>query len=116
MVIRKNEMEIVSKEKMRGGDGTIKITMLENRENMKHCRLLSSIVIPAGASIGEHRHDAETEYYIILKGSAVVVDNGTEVQVGPGDVVVTGNGASHSIRNEGDSDMEMIAVILTEAE
>lgn len=109
-------MEIVNKEKMRGGEGTIKITMLEKKENMKHCRLMSSIVIPAGASIGEHRHDAETEYYIILKGSAVVVDNGKDVQVSPGDVVVTGNGSSHSIRNEGDSDMEMIAVILTNAE
>ncbi len=116
MVIRKNDMEIVNKEKMRGGEGTIKLTMLEKKENMKHCRLMSSIVIPAGAGIGEHQHDAETEYYIILKGSAIVVDDGKDVRVGPGDVVVTGNSASHSIRNDGATDMEMMAVILTDAE
>jgi mannose-6-phosphate isomerase-like protein (cupin superfamily) len=79
----------------------------------KNCRLLSEIEIPPGAGIGRHDHQAETEYYIMLEGHAEVEDNGTKALVGPGDVVVTGNGAAHSITNTGMKPVKMIAVIVT---
>ena len=48
---------------------------------------------------------------------ALHVSNGgiaNDTTVNPGDVVVTGWGQSHSIRNECDQDLEFIAVINTE--
>ncbi|MBN1648698.1 MAG: cupin domain-containing protein [Spirochaetales bacterium] len=113
MVIRQPDMQSEIRDNMREGNGTIFITHILKQEEMKHCRLMATIIIPEGASIGPHRHDAETEYYILQKGTAIVVDNGKNVEVRAGDVVVTGDGESHSIRNSGKGNVEMIAVIIT---
>ena len=40
-------------------------------------------------------------------------DNGTAVAVGPGDSTVTRSGECHSIRNTGDTPLELLAVIAT---
>jgi mannose-6-phosphate isomerase-like protein (cupin superfamily) len=75
--------------------------------------MLSEIDIPPGAGIGYHDHQTETEYYIILEGTAEVDDNGVKAVVKPGDVVITGDGAAHSITNTGTKPVKMIAVIVT---
>ena len=113
MIITKKDMEIELKEKMRGGDGTVTITHFVKPENMKNARLLAGITIPPKSGIGEHDHITETEYYIILKGTGEVNDNGVIKTVKEGDVVVTGDGAKHSIKNIGSENLEMIAVIIT---
>jgi mannose-6-phosphate isomerase-like protein (cupin superfamily) len=41
-----------------------------------------------------------------------VNDAGKEYEVGPGDAVLTGNGSGHSVRNDGDEPLEIMAVIL----
>ena len=53
-----------------------------------------------------------TEYYIILKGKGIVNDNGLEKEIFTGDVIITGNGAKHSIRNISNESLELIAVII----
>lgn len=113
MIIHRHEMKVELKEKMRDGEGTTTLINLVDGATMKNARLLSEITLPPGASIGEHRHDSETEYYIILEGTGTVVDNGTEKSVKPGDVVVTGDGASHSIKNTGSIPLKFHAVIIT---
>jgi len=113
MIIKESEMKVEVKEKMRDGEGEITIKHLANNEDLKNARLLADITIPVGASIGDHEHGNETEYYIILEGNGIVVDNGEDKEVIPGDVVVTGGGATHSIRNTGDIALKMIAVIIT---
>ena len=113
MIIKKVEMDTEVREKMRGGEGNVIITHFVKSDKLKNARLLAKIIIPVRASIGDHRHDEETEYYIITKGEGIVVDDGVEKEVKEGDVVVTGGGATHSIRNIGNVDLEMVAVIIT---
>jgi mannose-6-phosphate isomerase-like protein (cupin superfamily) len=113
MLIQKEEMQSETKKKMRDGEGEIHLLHLVKKEDMKNARLLSKITIPSGASIGEHEHLNETEYFIILKGTGIVVDDGVEKDIKEGDVIVTGNGAKHSVKNTGKTDLEMIAVIIT---
>ena len=67
-----------------------------------------------GSGIGQHKHIKETEYYIITEGSGVVLEDDGKKDVIKGDVVVTGNGQSHSIENTGDTVLKFIAVIITE--
>ncbi|MFE9328907.1 cupin domain-containing protein [Nocardia sp. NPDC052278] len=55
--------------------------------------------LPAGAVSGEHLHTRTEELYFILSGSGEMVLNGTPHDVSAGDVVVTGVGASHALRN-----------------
>ena len=50
---------------------------------------------------------------MIRSGDGVVTDGGVEVAVGPGDVVVTGGGASHSIRALEGSALVLTALIIT---
>ena len=115
MIFRRNEMEEEKKVAMRGGSGTCLMTYLGGRNLQKHCRLFSELVIPPGASIGEHEHSAETEYYLILEGEGIVVDDGVPTKVNPGDVVATTGGAKHSIEAVGASALRLVAVIVTDA-
>jgi mannose-6-phosphate isomerase-like protein (cupin superfamily) len=101
------------KEKMRGGEGSTELLHLVNCENEKNIRLLAEITLKPGCSIGNHSHDNETEYFIILSGSGTVNDNGQTKDIKAGDVIVTGNGASHSIANTGASPLVLHAVIVT---
>lgn len=116
MVICSKEMRSEEKVNMRGGEGTVTITHHVEKEPMKNCRLFCEISIPENASIGEHQHNKEIEYYYITKGKGIVVDNGVDKEVTPGDIVLTGNGASHSIRNTGSTPLVFTAVIITDAE
>lgn len=113
MIVKRTQMKIEAKEKMRGGEGTTTLVHFADPATMKNARLLAECTLPPGASIGEHKHDNETEYYIILEGEGSVVDDGAPVHVGPGDLVITGNGASHSIANTGSVPLKFHAVIVT---
>lgn len=75
-------------------------------------RLFVKTVIPPGNSIGLHQHEGDMEAYYILKGKALVSDNGTEVVLEAGDCNVCPDGESHSIQNVGEGDLEYIAIIL----
>jgi len=106
-------MKTEVKEKMRGGEGKVEFVHLVNCENEKNIRMLAELTLKPGCSIGSHSHENETEYFVILEGEGVVNDNGTEKPVKAGDVVVTGNGASHSLRNNGSVPLVLHAIIVT---
>jgi len=113
MLIKRNEMKTEIKEKMRGGEGRAELVHLVDCQNEKNIRMLAEITLQPGCSIGNHSHENETEYFLILSGEGIVNDNGTEKPVKSGDAVITGNGASHSIRNNGSVPLVLHAVIVT---
>lgn len=114
MILKQNELKIETREKMRGGEGTIEFLHYYDESKINNCRLLAQITIPVGASIGEHSHTNEIEFYIIHSGVAMVCDDGVDKEVASGDVVITTGGASHNIRNIGNEPVVMSAVIITE--
>jgi mannose-6-phosphate isomerase-like protein (cupin superfamily) len=106
-------MKVEQKTKMRDGDGIITLTHLTDETNETNLRLIAEFTIPPGASIGAHPHDNETEYYIFVSGTGVVYDEGVEKPVCPGDTMVTGHGASHSVKNTGTVPLVFHAIIVT---
>jgi mannose-6-phosphate isomerase-like protein (cupin superfamily) len=112
MIIKEQEMKKDTQQNMRGGKGSIELKFLVAPEKMPHGRMIAEITIPVGASIGEHEHVNETEYYIITEGEGTVRDNGTDQPVKAGEVVMTPNGSTHSIENTGSTTLKMIAVII----
>jgi len=103
-----------SREKFRDGKGvSLLCNIVEKEELLGNCRFFGKITLDPGCSIGYHQHDREEEVYYILSGQGVVNDNGDTRTVNPGDSVLTGNGAFHSIENQGDVPLEFIGVILT---
>jgi mannose-6-phosphate isomerase-like protein (cupin superfamily) len=105
-------MKAELKEKLRKGEGKVTLTHLVPAEARRHCSMFAEITLDPGASIGYHDHQEDVEYYIILRGSGIVNDNGTETAVKKGDAVVTGNGSFHGIKNTGSGPLDMIAVIM----
>ena len=113
-MVRKERYE--EKEKLRGGEGIVRYYHVLTEEELNgHGRMFAKLVLPPGASIGWHQHVGETEPYYILKGEADFTDNdGTVTHVVPGDCCLIEVGQSHSIANNGDEDVEFMALIYNE--
>ena len=114
MVIKANALTREERSNVRGGNGTIYFdhVLADSQGLPKNCRLFAKLVIPKGASLGEHPHENETEFYYILSGEGTCIDEGVEHIVSAGDTVITGGGASHSIANSGDADLVFLAAIV----
>jgi mannose-6-phosphate isomerase-like protein (cupin superfamily) len=98
---------------MRGGTGTVTVShFFKTEEITAKTRLCANLTIPPGASIGAHQHNGEDEVYIVTRGTGLLDDGKSITQVAAGDAILTGNGESHSISNNGTTDLEIIAVIM----
>lgn len=113
MIHTSSQMKTEFRENMRGGQGRIKITHLFTQDELKgKCRLCARIAIEPGDSIGFHDHQNEEEVYILIKGTALVNDDGIERELVAGDAILTGGGKGHAIKNIGKETLELMAVIL----
>lgn len=112
MIIKQDKMTLTEREHMRDGKGKVLFQNLMEQGTIKHCRLFSKLTLNPGCSIGQHEHNNETEYYWILSGKGIVSESDGEKKVEKGDMVVTGNGASHAIRNTGDEPLVFLALII----
>lgn len=102
-------------ENLRGGDGAVTFhEFLSAQEAYGTGRLFSRSVLPGGASIGTHSHDGEFEVYYVLSGVADVVDDGKSCQLHAGDMHICPSGHSHSLKNNGDEDLDVLMLILYE--
>ena len=97
----------------RGGNGEVIFHDVVTTEELRgHGRLYSKITLRQGCSIGWHQHVTDTEPYYILKGRGIFTDNdGSRIEVGPGDVCYIELGESHSIENPFEEDLELMALI-----
>lgn len=113
MVKKIEQMRTEIREKMRGGNGSVEMLHILEKDEIKvKARLFAKVTLNPGCSIGVHDHVDEEEVYYILKGTGKVNDNGAEKMVQAGDVILTGNGAFHSLENSGNEPLELMAVIL----
>ncbi len=114
MIRKAHEMVSETRTDMRDGKGEITITHLFTKSELSsHTRLCAKLTVPPGGSIGFHTHEQEEEVFYILKGHAEVDDNGETREVEPGDAILTGNGAGHSLTCISKEPLEVLAVIGT---
>ncbi len=113
-VIRRKDEVPVEMKKMFGGAGEVEHhrLLLGAEEMYGKGRLFNHVVIRPGCELGWHVHHGDGETYYILKGRGEYSDNGTLIEVGPGDVMYVGDGEGHSMKAVGDEPLEMIALIL----
>ena len=113
MIKNEKEMRLEIKENMRGGNGSIEILHLLEKEELKgKSRLVAKMTIKPNDSVGLHKHENEEEIYYIIKGKGLLNDNGVNKNVEKGMVILTSDGEEHSIINNGTEDLEIMAVIL----
>jgi mannose-6-phosphate isomerase-like protein (cupin superfamily) len=108
-------MEI--KRNMRDGIGDIEISHVVEKGTLgRNCRLFAQITIKPGDSIGTHQHTGEQEIFYFIQGKGTVMDNGRQIEICAGDVMVTPNMDSHSVINTGDEDLVFMALILLQSD
>lgn len=113
-MIRKER--VVTVENLRGGVGSVEIHhFLEEKELMGHATMYARVIVKPHSSVGWHQHTVNTEPYAIIKGVGTFVDNdGSKTEVFPGDVCLIEVGQWHSMENNTDEDMEMIALVIND--
>lgn len=113
MIKRADSLTPQKKDAVCGGNGSLYVTRLLAPEEIYHAgRGVSRVVIPPGGSCGEHLHTVDCEAYYILKGKALVLDNGQPHELYPGDLIYCDVGGTHAIENIGEDDLEYIAVVI----
>lgn len=113
MIKKKSQQTTEVRKNMRGGPGEVTIRHYLNKEEFNApCRLCSELILPPGSGIGLHEHTHEDEIYIIQQGRGLLLDNGRESEVEAGDCILTGKGATHSIKNIGHQNLLITAVII----
>jgi mannose-6-phosphate isomerase-like protein (cupin superfamily) len=113
MIKRSSEIPGKVLDKFKDGNGSVTMYhFLTEQEAHGTGRLFAKTTIEPGNSIGMHTHEGDMEVYYILKGKALVFDNGENITLEAGDCHVCPDGQSHSIQNAGNDTLEYIAVIL----
>ena len=113
MIKLAGEQLVRVRENVRGGEGTLVFhDFLLAEESFGAGKLFSRTVIPAGASIGEHRHEGEFEVYYVLSGTVEALDNGKWVALHAGDTHLCASGEGHALRNYGTAEAEVLMLIL----
>lgn len=113
MITRQSEMRVEMRDRVRGGEGTLRFQhLLEPAACLGKVKLCGVLTIEPGQSIGIHPHGPDAEIYYLLQGRLAATDDGVETWLEAGDAMFTGNGATHSVRNESGQAALLMAVVL----
>jgi mannose-6-phosphate isomerase-like protein (cupin superfamily) len=104
-------MEQLQCDKCHDGNGTLSLHSVIASGDSDHALLfVHDDILPAGVSIGEHRHEGTEEVYFVLDGHGTLIMDHQPSAVGPGDVSLCKSGHSHGIVNTGKTEMRLIVV------
>ncbi len=113
-MIRRSGEKLIERKKLFNGAGEAEMHKILNGADEMYGkgRVFNHLHLAPGCEIGWHVHQGDGETYYILKGRGLYNDNGTTVEVGPGDVTFTDSGEGHALLNNGEEELEAIALIL----
>lgn len=106
MIIDVKNLPVVSIPNLNGGVGEIKAQMFSDANG----KVMTSL-IPAGCSIGLHKHITSSEYNYILMGSGKAICDGKEERLTAGIWHYCPVGSEHSIINDSNADMMLLTVV-----
>ena len=69
-----------------------------------------------GASVGDHSHKGDEDFYFCISGTGIVVDNGVEHPFIPGTLQITRDGESQAIRNTGETELVFLGALVATIE
>jgi mannose-6-phosphate isomerase-like protein (cupin superfamily) len=113
MVFKPEGMRKEIVQNMRGGKGQVEIVHLVERNQLANeARLFARLTLKPGTSIGPHRHENEFEIFFVLSGKGTFYDNDKPTEIEAGDVCLTMSGETHSVENNSNEDLVLLAVII----
>lgn len=66
--------------------------------------------LPPGGVSGEHVHSRTEELYFIVSGTGMMIIDGQAYSVGSGDLILTGLGTRHGLRNVGPHELSWLVI------
>ena len=64
--------------------------------------------VPPGGNIGRHRHAQQLETVWVIRGTAILTLDQTEVSIRDGQIIAIPIGLEHALRNEGETLVELL--------
>jgi len=99
-------------EGVRGGNGSVSAHKLLDLFPGSAIKSVGIVRLEPGASVGEHSHQNEEDFYYCISGTGVVVDNGVEHPFTPGTLQITRSGESQAIRNTGETELVFLGALV----
>jgi len=115
MIVYAKDRIAQRKENLRGGRGVSYLRdmiVAGSEEAPGNYQLFTEVEYLPGTYVGNHQHVGNSEVYYILEGIALYNDNGTEVELRPGDTSICKDGEYHAIKNIGEGSLRIIAMII----
>ena len=106
MLINFEKLEEAAVPRMRGGEGELIRRIFVNEDT----RIMRGRLTP-GSTIGLHTHETDSEMIFILSGAGKVLCDGEYEPLSAGSVHYCPKGHAHSLINDGDEDLEILAMI-----
>jgi quercetin dioxygenase-like cupin family protein len=104
---------VVRIENLKGGKGHVLLEKLIGEDVLAgKCGMFANVVLEQNCSLGYHEHQGESETYYILSGKGIYNDNGKEIPVNAGDVLVCTSGNGHGMKNSQKENLRFIALII----
>ena len=90
----------------KGGEGALNAKMLTDELN----KILMGRLEP-GSSIGLHTHEDSSEIMYFISGSGKAIHQGIEERITPGDCHYCPMGHAHSLINDTDEELVVLAIV-----
>ncbi|MBQ0080566.1 MAG: cupin domain-containing protein [Alistipes sp.] len=106
MIIDFNSMDVVTIDNFKGGLKQIRTQMFFDGVN----RIMHG-TLEAGASIGEHTHEINSEVIFILSGKGTIIEDGEAKPIVAGQCTYCPKGHRHSLVNSSSEDLDFYCVV-----
>lgn len=103
-------------EGVRGGHGSVSAHKLLDLFPGSAIKSVGVVRLEPGATVGDHSHQGEEDFYYCLSGTGIVVDNGVEHPFNPGTLQITRSGESQAIRNTGETELVFLGALVATIE
>ncbi|HAY99345.1 MAG TPA: hypothetical protein DCY38_00940 [Opitutae bacterium] len=114
----KNVHEVIPEvaEAVRGGSGSVTAHKLLDLFPGSAIKSVGLVRLEPGASVGDHSHKGDEDFYFCISGTGIVVDNGVEHPFIPGTLQITRDGESQAIRNTGETELVFLGALVATIE
>jgi mannose-6-phosphate isomerase-like protein (cupin superfamily) len=112
MITNVNEVIPDIAEGVRGGNGSITAHKLLDLFPGSAIKSVAIVRLDPDASVGDHSHQGDEDFYYCISGTGVVVDNGIEHAFTPGILQITRSGESQAIRNTGETELVFLGALV----
>ena len=114
----KNVHEVIPEvaEAVRGGSDSVTAHKLLDLFPGSAIKSVGLVRLEPGASVGDHSHKGDEDFYFCISGTGIVVDNGVEHPFIPGTLQITRDGESQAIRNTGETELVFLGALVATIE